>query len=95
MKRHRDETVAFSAVFGLPAEVGMYVAAQALSLGLSTAYQRARRGEFPCPLRKVGRRYVVRLTDLMRALGIQDVRVHYDDFEAGARIARGPADGRY
>lgn len=95
MKRHRDESVAFSAVFGLPAEVGMRMAADALSLGLSTAYKRARSGEFPCPLRKVGRRYVVRLTDLMRALGIQDVRVHYDDFEAGARVARGRTDTWY
>lgn len=95
MKRHRDESVAFSAVFGLPAEVGMRMAAEALNLGLSTAYKQARNGEFPCPLRKVGRRYVVRLTDLMRALGIQDVRVHYDDFEAGARIARGRADAWY
>ncbi|MGW1207153.1 hypothetical protein [Streptomyces cyaneofuscatus] len=95
MKRHRDESVAFSAVFGLPAEVGMRMAAEVLSLGLSTAYKRARIGEFPCPIRKVGRRYVVRLTDLMRALSIQDVRVHYDDFEAGARIARGRADAWY
>ncbi|MFF8453376.1 hypothetical protein ACF06T_02490 [Streptomyces albidoflavus] len=95
MKRHRDESIAFSAVFGLPAEVGMRMAAGALSLGLSTAYKQARKGEFPCPLRKVGRRYVVRLTDLMRALGIQDVRVHYDDIEAGARVARGRADSWY
>ncbi|MFJ1955362.1 helix-turn-helix domain-containing protein [Streptomyces microflavus] len=95
MKRHRDESVALSAVFGLPAEVGMRMAADALNLGLSTAYKQARNGGFPCPLRKVGRRYVVRLTDLMRALGIQDVRVHYDDFEAGARIARGRADAWY
>ncbi|NEE54095.1 helix-turn-helix domain-containing protein, partial [Streptomyces sp. SID8455] len=46
----------------------MRMAADALNLGLSTAYKQARNGEFPCPLRKVGRRYVVRLTDLMRAL---------------------------
>lgn len=92
MKRHHDEAVAFSTVFGLPAEVEMRMAADALSLGLGTAYRRARNGEFPCPLRKVGCRYVVRLTDLMRALGIQDVLVHYDDFEAGARVARGRSD---
>lgn len=95
MKRHRDESVSFSEVFGLPEEVGLRTAADALNMGLSTAYRRARSGEFPCPLRKAGRRYVVRLPDLMRALGIQDVRVRYDDFEAGARFARGEADASY
>ncbi|WP_274031096.1 helix-turn-helix transcriptional regulator [Streptomyces sp. MMBL 11-1] len=95
MKRHRDESVAFSAVFGLPAEMGMRMAADALSLSLSTAYKRARNGEFPCPVRRIGRRYVVRMADLMRTLGIQDVRVHYDDFETGARIARARSDTWY
>ncbi|MEE1790802.1 hypothetical protein PUR28_08435 [Streptomyces sp. BE308] len=37
----------------------------------------------------MGRAYVVRLSDLMRGLGIQDVRVLYDDLEAGARFAEG------
>ncbi|MFI5616200.1 hypothetical protein [Streptomyces sp. NPDC051567] len=92
MKRHRDESVPFSAVFGLPAEVGLRTAADALDLGLTTAYKQARRGDFPCPLRKIGRTYVVRMPDLMRALGIQDVRVHHDDFEAGARFADGKTD---
>lgn len=89
MKRHRDESVAFSEVFGLPARVGMRIAAEALGMSLTTAYRRARRGDFPCRLRKEGRVYVVCLPDLMRGLGIQDVRVLYDDIEAGARFARG------
>lgn len=92
MKRHRDESVPFSAVFGLPAEVGLRTAADAFALSLTVAYRRAKRGDFPCSLRKVGRTYVVRTPDLMRALGIQDVRVHYDDFEAGARFAGGETD---
>ncbi|MFF9198785.1 helix-turn-helix domain-containing protein [Streptomyces sp. NPDC014779] len=90
--RHRDESVPFSAVFGLPVEVGLGTAAAVLSLGRSTAYRLAREGSFPCPLRKVGRRYVVRTSDLMRHLHIQDVRVRHDDFEAGARFADGRAD---
>ncbi|WP_329935037.1 helix-turn-helix transcriptional regulator [Streptomyces sp. BE308] len=87
--RRRDESVPFSTVFGLPAEVGLRTAAKALNLSPTTAYRRAGRGDFPCPLRKVGRAYVVRLSDLMRGLGIQDVRVLYDDLEAGARFAEG------
>ncbi|MBD0747821.1 hypothetical protein [Streptomyces sp. CBMA152] len=92
MKRHRDESVPFSAVFGLPAEVGMRVAAKALNVSLGTAYKQARRGDFPCRLCRRGRIYVVALHDLMRGLGIQDVRVRYDDIEEGARLAAGYGD---
>ncbi|MFJ6822391.1 helix-turn-helix transcriptional regulator [Streptomyces niveus] len=92
MKRHRDESVAFSALFELPAEVGLRTAAEALNLSPTTAYRRARNDDFPCRVRRAGRRYVVRLSDLMRALGIQEVRVRYDDIEAGARFASGEAD---
>ncbi|MFD7495622.1 helix-turn-helix transcriptional regulator [Streptomyces sp. NPDC059832] len=84
--------MAFSAVFGLPVEVGLRIAAEALNLSLTTAYRQVRNGDFPCPVRKTGRRYIVRLSDLMRELGIQDVRVSYDDIEAGARFAGGEAD---
>ncbi|SCD64106.1 hypothetical protein GA0115239_104831 [Streptomyces sp. BpilaLS-43] len=92
MGRDHDESVPFSRVFDLPSEVGLRIAAATLGLSLTTAYRRAQRGEFPCPLRRVGRTYVVRLRDLMRAAGIQDVRVHYDDLEAGARFAAGETD---
>ncbi|MEU8681087.1 helix-turn-helix transcriptional regulator [Streptomyces sp. NPDC001219] len=84
--------MAFSAVFGLPAEVGLRMAAEALNLSPTTAYRQARNGDFPCPVRRAGRRYVVRLSDLMRELGIQEVRVRYDDIEAGARFAGGEVD---
>jgi hypothetical protein len=94
VKRRRDESVPLSAVFGLPAEVGMRVAAKALKLSLGTAYKRARRGDFPCRLHRRGRIYFVAVHDLMRGLGIQDVRVRYDDIEEGARLARGESDGQ-
>ncbi|MFF8769789.1 helix-turn-helix transcriptional regulator [Kitasatospora sp. NPDC015120] len=92
MTRRHDEFVPFSVVFGLPTEVGLRVAAKALGLSPTTAYRRIRRGDFPCALRKAGRTYVVRMPDLMRALGIQDVRVHHDDIEAGARFSAGMTD---
>ncbi|MFH8992928.1 helix-turn-helix transcriptional regulator [Streptomyces sp. NPDC017940] len=79
-------------MFGLPPEVGLREAAEALNLSLTTAYRQVRNGSFPCPVRSAGRRYVVRLSDLLRALGIQEVRVRYDDIEAGARVAAGEVD---
>ncbi|WP_380285967.1 helix-turn-helix domain-containing protein [Kitasatospora purpeofusca] len=92
MRGCRDESVPFSVLFGLPSEVGLRIAADALGLSVATAYRRIRRGDFPCALRKVGRTYVIRTVDLMRALRIQDVRVHHDDIEAGARFAGGMID---
>ncbi|GAQ52326.1 helix-turn-helix transcriptional regulator [Streptomyces acidiscabies] len=87
MTRHRDESVPFSEVFGLPPTVSMKTAARALNLSVKTAYKRVKRGEFPCRIRKEGRAYVIHTHDLMRGLGIQDVRVHDDDVEMGARLA--------
>ncbi|MFE4176451.1 helix-turn-helix transcriptional regulator [Streptomyces sp. NPDC056909] len=68
------------------------MAAEALNLSPSTVYRQVRNGDFPCRVRRTGRRYVVRLSDLMRELGIQEVRVRYDDIEAGARFAGGDID---
>ncbi|OKJ34549.1 hypothetical protein AMK22_18570 [Streptomyces sp. CB01580] len=76
-------------VFGLPAHVDLRTAAKALGLSRTTAYRGARTGAFPCRLCKEGRVYVVRLADIMRGLGIHDVRVRHDDIEAGARFAAG------
>ncbi|WP_329546438.1 hypothetical protein OG548_20945 [Streptomyces sp. NBC_01356] len=67
-------------------------AAKALNLSLGKAYKMAKYGDFPCRLRRRGRIYVVTLHDLMRGLGIQDVRVRYDDVEEGARLADGGDD---
>lgn len=36
------------------------------------AYDLAKRGEFPCPVIRAGRRYVVPTAGLRRALGIED-----------------------
>lgn len=84
---HRDESVPLSEVFALPTKVDMKIAAKVLGLRLTTAYRLARAGEFPCRLRKERGAYVIRLYDLMRSAGIQDVRVHDDDIESGARFA--------
>jgi len=47
-------------------------AAVAFGGGRDWAYQAARDGSFPTPVLRLGRRLVVRRTDLLAALGISD-----------------------
>ncbi|MEU5158593.1 hypothetical protein AB0G74_03130 [Streptomyces sp. NPDC020875] len=89
MTLRRAEYIPFSELFGLPDQVGLRIAAEALEMSLSTAHRRIKNGTFPCPLHRRGRAYVIRLPDLLRRLGVQDVPVHDDDVEAGARFASG------
>ncbi|MEU6173988.1 hypothetical protein ABZ832_18955 [Streptantibioticus parmotrematis] len=86
--RHRDGTFSFTELFGLPATVSLDLAAGVFGMSLSTAYRRVRLGAFPCRVTKRGRRYVITMAELLRGLGIQDVRVHPDDVEEGAAQAR-------
>ncbi|MFB6604439.1 helix-turn-helix domain-containing protein [Streptomyces noursei] len=68
--------------------MSLVFAAGLFGMSHSTAYRRVRRGEFPCAVARVGRRYVVTMSALLRGLGIQDVRIRPDDMEWGARHAR-------
>jgi hypothetical protein len=66
--RHRnDEPVDLNT---LPPTVGIELAARLLGCGRTLAYELARRGEFPCRVLRLGRRYVVPSADLLRLLGI-------------------------
>lgn len=58
-------------LLALPAVVDVTTAARALGLGRSTAYDLARRGEFPCRVLHIGSSYRVPTADLLRVLGIQ------------------------
>ena len=58
-------------LLALPVTVDVPTAARALGLGRSTAYELARRGEFPCRVLRVGRSYRVPTADLMRVLGVE------------------------
>jgi hypothetical protein len=49
------------------------VAAMRLGIGRTLAYQLARRGEFPVPVIRAGRRFVVPIAALDRALGIVEL----------------------
>ncbi|HLI36134.1 MAG TPA: helix-turn-helix domain-containing protein [Streptosporangiaceae bacterium] len=51
-------------------------AARALGLGRSTAYELARRNEFPCRVIRVGSSYRIPTADLLRVLGIEPACEH-------------------
>jgi len=57
-------------LLALPAVVDITTAARALGLGRSTAYDLARRDEFPCRILHVGSSYRVPTAELLRVLGI-------------------------
>lgn len=58
-------------LLALPVVVDVTTAARALRLGRSTAYELARRGEFPCRVLRVGSSYRIPTADLLRVLGIE------------------------
>jgi predicted DNA-binding transcriptional regulator AlpA len=58
-------------LLALPAVVDVTTAARALGLGRSTAYDLARRDEFPCRVLHIGSSYRVPTADLLRVLGIE------------------------
>jgi excisionase family DNA binding protein len=58
-------------LLALPVTVDVPTAARALGLGRSTAYELARRDEFPCRVLRVGSSYRIPTADLMRVLCIE------------------------
>ena len=77
----RDRYVMLSDTF--PRTVGMKFAAYQLGVSTSTAYRWVKLDRFPCRFKRNGRRYVFSMRDLMRCLGIQDIRVYWSDVQAG------------
>jgi Helix-turn-helix domain len=67
---HRDG-LTLAELLVLPATVDVSTAARALGLGRSTAYELARRDEFPCRVLRVGCSYRIPTADLLRVLGIE------------------------
>ena len=54
----------------LPVTVDLVTAGRAFGLGRTIAYELQQKGEFPCPVRRLGERYRVTKADLFRALGV-------------------------
>jgi hypothetical protein len=57
-------------VEGLPAVVGLETAGRALGIGRTKAYQFAREGQFPVPVIRAGRAWLVPVAGLRAALGL-------------------------
>jgi hypothetical protein len=54
----------------LPVSVDLVTAGRAFGLGRTKSHELARTGQFPCRVLKVGERYRVPRTELLRALGV-------------------------
>jgi len=62
----RDELLA------LPVSFDLKVAARALGIGRTLAYDMAKRDKFPVRVLRLGNRYRVTRADLLRVLGVAD-----------------------
>ena len=65
-----NEGLTRAELLALPVVIDITTAARALGLGRSTAYELARRDEFPCRVLRIGSSYRVPTADLLRVLGI-------------------------
>jgi hypothetical protein len=61
-------------IAALPTVLDLLTAAHALGIGRTTAYALARRGEFPCPLIRVGGTYRVPTLGLLHLLRVSGSR---------------------
>ena len=55
---------------GLPAVTDLVTAGRALGIGRTRAYELARAGQFPCPVIRVGRTWLVPTAGLRTLLGL-------------------------
>jgi predicted DNA-binding transcriptional regulator AlpA len=53
----------------LPPTIDIETAAKVIGIGRTLAYELAKSNQFPCPVLRVGRRYVVPTSGLVRLLG--------------------------
>ncbi|MDA2812800.1 helix-turn-helix domain-containing protein [Nocardiopsis sp. RSe5-2] len=74
----------FTEMFKLPVTVDLRTAARVLGISSTAAYRLIHKGEFPCPVLRVGGRYRIPTSGLMHALGIEDRPVYSVDLETDA-----------
>ncbi|MFI0976529.1 helix-turn-helix domain-containing protein [Streptomyces sp. NPDC021093] len=72
MRAPTRDRLSFTEMFDLPVAVDLRTAARALGICSTTAYRLIREDKFPCLVLRVGGRYRIPTTELMRALGIED-----------------------
>lgn len=66
-------------LLALPVSVDIVTAGRAFGLGRTKSHELARSGEFPCRVMRIGERYRVPRTELLRALGIHPTDAHSAD----------------
>lgn len=81
MTRGPGGRLGFTELFDLPVAIDLRTAARALGICTETAYRLNQRGDFPCPVLRVGGRYRVSTSELMRILGIDERPVYAVDLE--------------
>lgn len=83
----RMRPVTFPELFQLPTVVDLSTAGKAVGVSIGTAYKLVHHGKFPCPVIRLGHRYKVPTTGLMKALGIDLVAVDPQDVAKGSAFA--------
>jgi hypothetical protein len=73
-------------LLALPVSVDIVTAGRAFGLGRTKSHELARAGEFPCRVMRVGERYRVPRTEILRALGINLVDVRSADERPTAAV---------
>ena len=68
--RHVTRKLTLAELHDLPAVTSLVTAGQALGVGRTKAYELARAGEFPCPVIRAGKTYLVPTAGLLALLGL-------------------------
>lgn len=63
-------TLTLAEIAGLPAVTDLVTAGRALGIGRTRAYELARAGQFPCPVIRSGRIWLVPTAGLLAVLGL-------------------------
>jgi len=63
-------TIRIADLTELPPTVDVETAARILGCGRTLAYELVKRGEFPCPVLRLGKRHLVPTAGLLEALGL-------------------------
>ncbi|MEU9833274.1 hypothetical protein AB0D67_17250 [Streptosporangium sp. NPDC048047] len=71
----------------LPVAVDLVTAGRAWGFGRTKSHELARRGEFPCPVLRIGNQYRVTRADLLRSLSIDVENVRDEEQISGPHVA--------
>jgi hypothetical protein len=69
-RSYAGSAITFGKLQRVPVTVDVVTAGKALGIGRTRAYEMAKRGTFPCRVLRLGRRYRVPTTELLRLLGV-------------------------